>query len=166
MKEELVYSYKLKEEFEVPTISVDELAREAFDNYIKNKEFKLRFGGNPKAMNLLKGVHASALRKTVISVYRIEVIVKILDNLMCQEKISIKSLNDFSKKYFGTTMNNNDIYKITSSKEYSNLFQKNFNKGARYTVVFELNEEQEQEIISRNAFLIAKANALFKTYKQ
>lgn len=166
MNEYSLYKFNLKKEFSIPNLDLEfikYLTNEAFNKYKKHKHLKEINGENPRSFNLLKASYASGLRRTIVSQYRCYVIESILDNLIEGQKIPIQALNDFSTKLFNSTMSNNDIHHITTSKEYSHLFIKRFNRGKKYKALFELDENQESKIISNNALYIEKAISLFNS---
>lgn len=158
----------LKEEFEVPSpslIDVKDIANEAFAKYLKHKKAKIKDGACFRSINLLRGSYASGMKKSVIKEYKLLVIYSMLDNLEINSKIPIKSINEFSIQYFGTPIDNNEIYRITKNKKYEHLFIKYFNRKKSHSCVFNLSKKDAEKIGSNVDGLIEYSLEVFKSNK-
>ena len=131
-----VYQLKIKSTYKVPDMKVSEIAFNRANRYLAQKAFI-----EPKKLNLYKAGAISALKRTVVKKYKIEVLKSILDNQIFEDKIPSSSINNFSIQCFGEKIDTHAIVALSNDKIYSKYFIDHVGRYGNYDVNFVISEE-------------------------
>lgn len=154
-----VYQLKIKSTYKVPDMKVSEIAFKRASRYLAQKPFM-----EPKKIHIYRAGAISALKRTIVKQYKIEVLKSILDNLIFEDKLPCLSINNFSTQCFGNTIDINTLVEFSNSEPYSKYFFDNVGRGGNYDVNFVISEEDIKKMRSIANELKEEAAKMFMQF--